>query len=199
MSDQKKKHDYHPIVGLNPFIKGLENEGDRAAVILVVAQLDLLLYQILQKYLMPGPSSKDELLESDRPLGSFSAKICMAYRLGLIDNLFSGSLHLIRKIRNDFAHELEGCTLDSGPHRDRVKGLIAQVENLEFFKKLCDSFKEEDKFTLASIQFRAMAAVIFTNLEALFSHCITLSGKNALGLLSVAKEETSKIISETKK
>lgn len=201
MSEQKKKHDYHPIGVLDPVIKGLENEGDRATVILVVAKLELILFQILQKYLIPVPGSEDELLDNDRPLGTFSAKIRMAYRLGLIDNLFSHSLHLIRKIRNAFAHEVEECKLDYGAHRDRVRALIAPVENLEFFIKCCDSLKKEDKFTLTSIQFRAMAAIVCTKLEVLFSQCIALSNKDALALdLShVAKEKTSKIISETKK
>lgn len=199
MNDQEKKHGYHPIAFLDSFIKGLENEGDRATVILVAAKLDLILYQILQKHLIPIPGSKDELFDNDGPLSTFSAKIKMTYRLGLINNLFSRSLHLIRKIRNDFAHEVEGCTLNSGSHRDRVRELIAPAENLEFFKKLFDSFKKEDKFTLTSIQFRAMAGVICTNLEVLFSQCITLSDKDALDLLHVAKEKTSKIISETKK
>lgn len=199
MSEQKKKYDYDALVGIDSFVDGLINESDRATVILVVAKLESLLYQILQKHLISTPVSKDELLENERPLGSFSAKICMAYRLGLIDNLFSSSLHLIRRIRNDFAHEVEGCTLDSGPHRDRVRGLIAQVESLEFFIKMCDNLKKEDKFTLASIQFRAMAALICTSLEALFSRCVTLSDKNALGLLPVVKDKTSKIIPEAKK
>ena len=199
MNEQKEKHYSDPIEALAPFIGGLENEGDRAAVILVVSKLELILSQILQKYLIPVPDSEDGLLANDRPLGTFSARIHMAHRLGLIDNLFSRSLHLIRKIRNDFAHEVEGCTLNSGSHRNRVRDLIAPFENLEFFKKLCDSFKKEGKFTLASIQFRAMAAVICTNLEVLFSRCITLSDKDALGLLRVAEEKTSKITPETKK
>ncbi|MBA7585148.1 hypothetical protein ES708_27118 [subsurface metagenome] len=199
MNDQEKKHGYHPIDFLDSFIKGLENEGDRATVILVASKLELILSQILQKYLIPVPDSEDGLLANGRPLSTFSARIHMAHRLGLIDNLFSRSLHLIRKIRNDFAHEVEGCTLNSGSHRNRVRDLIAPFENLEFFKKLCDSFKKEGKFTLASIQFRAMAAVICTNLEVLFSQCITLSDKDALGLLRVAEDKTSKIIPEAKK
>lgn len=199
MSEKEKTHGYHPIAFLNSFIKGLENEGDRATVILVVSKFDLILSQILQKYLIPVPDSEDGLLADGCPLSTFSARIHMVHRLGLIDNLFSRSLHLIRKIRNSFAHEVEECKLDYGMHRNRVRDLIAPVENLEIFKKLCDSFKKEDKFTLASIQFRAIAAVICTNLEVLFSQCITLSDKDALGLLHAAEEKTSKIIPETKK
>ena len=192
MGEQEKKHDYHPVAALDSFIKGLTNERDRATVILVAAKLDLILFQILQKHFIPVPGSKDELLEIDGPLGNFGPKINMAYRLGLIDASFSHSLHLIRRIRNSFAHEVEGCTLNSGAHRDRVRELISPVENLKFFIKLCDNFKEHNKFTLASIQFRAMATVICTNLEVLFLKCIALSDKNALNLLDINERENIK-------
>ena len=199
MSEQKKKHDYSPVEALDSFINGLTNERDRATVILVAAKLDLSLSQLLQKHLIPVPVSKDELLEPDGPLSNFGPKINMAYRLGLIDALFSHSLHLIRRIRNSFAHEVEGCTLNSGAHRDRVKELISPVENLELFTKLCDTLKKNNRFSLASIQFRAMAAVICTSLEILFLKCITLSDKGAFSLLDFTEKKTLKIISETKK
>src|SRR5438270_10281747 len=37
----------------------------------------------------------------------------------------SRALHLIRRIRNSFAHEVSGAKLDSGPHRDRIRELAA--------------------------------------------------------------------------
>lgn len=55
------------------------------------------------------------------PLSIFSAKIHLCYRMGLIDSAIARTLHLIIKIRNNFAHEVTGCKLDSGSHRDRVK------------------------------------------------------------------------------
>ena len=199
MSEQKKKHDYSPIVVLESFAKGLANEGDRATVILVAAKLDLLLYQILRKHLIPAPGSRDDLLDNDGALSTFSAKINMAYRLGLIDNLFSRSLHLIRKIRNDFAHEVEGCSLNSGSHRDRVRELIALARNLEFFKKSCGILEEGDKFTLISIQFRIMVGLVCLDLENLYEECNILVGKDALDLLHTVKINISKTISETDK
>lgn len=188
MNEQKKKHNYNPIVVLKSFVSGLLNEGDRATVILVAAKLDLVLYQILQKHLIPVPGSKDELLDNEGPLSTFSAKINMTYRLGLIDNSFSHSLHLIRKIRNSFAHEVEGCTLDSGAHQDRVRELIAPVENLESFKKFCDLFKKGNKFTLTSTQFRTLVSLMCLDLENLYLDCNILSGKDALDLLHETKK-----------
>jgi len=199
MNEQKGKNKYKDIEVLASFVEQLVNEGDRATVILVVAKLDLILSQILQKHLVSIPGSKDELLDNDGPLSTFSAKIHIAYRLGLIDNLFARSLHLIRKIRNNFAHEVEGCSLNSGSHRDRVRELIAPVKDLESFKESCDIYKESGTLTLASIQFRTMAGYMCLDLENLYEDCNILVGKNALDLMHAAKIRVPKTISETDK
>lgn len=115
------------------FAKEFEKETDRAAVILGAAKLDLLLCQILTKVLLPNPSSNDDLLDGDSPLSTFSARIKTVHRLGLISNGFARALHLVRKIRNSFAHELSSARLDSGFHFDRIRDLS-------------DSFKEHDVF-----------------------------------------------------
>jgi len=196
MSKEKKKYIYDPITVFDSLYKGLLSEGDRATVILAVAKIDLILFQILQKFLVSVSGSKDELLDNDKPLSTLSAKINMTYRLGLINNSFSHSLHLIRKIRNDFAHEVEGCTLNSGAHRDRVRELIAPAKNLKDFDKICDIIKKGDKFALASVQFRAMIVLVCLDLENLFEDCNALSAKDALDLFDASKK--LKKISKTK-
>ena len=60
----------------------------RPLIIVGTSKVDLLLFGILDAYLLPKrakPKHKDELLEGDRPLATFSARIKMCYRLGLID------------------------------------------------------------------------------------------------------------------
>jgi len=78
-------------------------------------------------------------------LSTFGAKINILYRLGLIDNSFFHSLHLIRKIRNAFAQEVEGCTLNSGTHRDKLRNLITPAKNSYQFKDHCYILKKADK------------------------------------------------------
>src|SRR5207245_1162083 len=65
------------------FAEEFAAESDRAAVILGAAKLDVWLLQILQARLLPCSSGRDELLEGDFPLGTFSARINMCYRLGI--------------------------------------------------------------------------------------------------------------------
>jgi hypothetical protein len=84
-------------------------ETDRAAVIVAASMLDELLRSILVAKLVPVSSSTDELFDgANAPLGTFSARIEMAYRVGLISVKFSRDLHLVRRIRNDFAHNIHG-------------------------------------------------------------------------------------------
>ena len=128
------------LINFNEFLNEFKNESDRAAVVLGVAKLDYLLYQVLSKFLIPNTSSRDELFEGDGPLSTFNAKIHLAYRLGLIDEDYASALHLVRRIRNSFAHELSSCTLDSGANRDRIKELTGRFEAKETFKGFKNAF-----------------------------------------------------------
>src|SRR5438128_2585584 len=87
------------------FAEDFKSESDRAAVILGAAKLDMMLFQILQARLVSCATGKDELLEGDNPLSTFSARINVAFRLGLITSELARALHLVRRIRNSFAHE----------------------------------------------------------------------------------------------
>jgi DNA-binding MltR family transcriptional regulator len=99
-------------------------ESDRAAVILTAAMLDNALYQLLRTVLVADTSSTDELLEgANAPLSTFSSRIHAAYRLGLLSKRFARDLHLVRNIRNAFAHNITGCAFDEGGVRSRVTEL----------------------------------------------------------------------------
>jgi len=115
------------------FVNEFRNESDRAAVILGASKLDQLLGMLLEHYLLPCPNSSDQLFSNNGPLGTFSSKIDLCYRLGLIDAEFSKSIHLIRRMRNSFAHEVYGAKLSEGSHRDRVRSLSAPFENHEWY------------------------------------------------------------------
>jgi DNA-binding MltR family transcriptional regulator len=110
-------------VDIATFSMDLEGESDRAVVIVAVAKLDQLLRDLIVARLVPSSKSDDELVDGDRPLGTFSARISIAFRLGLIDAEFARSLDLIRRIRNEFAHEARLASLSSDEHIKRVKEL----------------------------------------------------------------------------
>jgi len=157
------------------FIDEFKEESDRAAVILGAAKLDLYLYQILIKVLLPNPSGQDDLFDGDGPLSTFSAKIHLSYRMGLIDAGLAHSLHMIRKIRNAFAHEVTGCKLDSGSHRDRVKELMAPLISYDKFEKGREAFFKDE--TSCSAYFRTTLAIIALGLEVLLKRAEPLDLK----------------------
>jgi hypothetical protein len=155
------------------FIDDFARESDRAAVVLGAAKLDQQLYRILQKVLLPNPGSTDELLDGDSPLSTFSARTNLCYRLGLIDRDLSRALHLIRRIRNSFAHEISGVDLSSGAHRDRVTELIAPFAG----NKAYESYrrKNREKWRLEegpSFDFRLVLAIVGARLEG-YHHLAT--------------------------
>ena len=63
---------------------GMLRERGRGAVLVGVARVDAALEALLTSALAP-PSGRETLFHTDRPLGSFGAKVALAARLGLID------------------------------------------------------------------------------------------------------------------
>lgn len=173
------------------FVAEFKGESDRAAVVLGAAKLDSLLAQILDRFLLPSLSSTDELLEGDSPLATFSSRINACYRLGLISSEFAKSLHLVRKVRNAFAHETSGCSLSTGSHSDRLKALLLPLRPLPFFAEFRDHFF--DKESPAS-EFRACLSMMAARLEARLHDINPLSSDDAWNFIKKnwAEEETSK-------
>lgn len=83
----------------------LTSESDRGCALMAAAYLDLQLYELLKAYFVEDGKVAEGLLGPSRPLESFSSRIDMAYALGLIGRKTRRELHIIRKVRNDFAHK----------------------------------------------------------------------------------------------
>ena len=160
---QEEKQPSASAIEFMTFLYEFRDETDRAAVILGAARLDLLLYQLLIKFLLPNPTATDDLFEYEGPLSSLSAKTNLTLRLGLIDASLAHALHLIRRIRNSFAHETTGCKLDSGAHKDRVKELILPLEEFDRYGELRKGFS--DKIPASSADFRTALAVVAVRLD----------------------------------
>ena len=102
------------------------SDNDRAAVICGAAMLDVQLEAILRRYLIPAKSKGEDekLFGSNAPLSTFSGKTAMAYRLGLIPPLVADMLDRVRKIRNDFAHDVVVMSLnDAENYRTHISAL----------------------------------------------------------------------------
>jgi hypothetical protein len=126
----------HQAVTFSSFMNEFVGESDRAAVILGASKVEYLLGEILDKFLLPTPSANDDLLEGDSPIGTFSAKIKLCHRLGIIDDHFAKLLNTFRKLRNGFAHEVTSNSLNTGSARDRVAALAEPFAGTELFQSL---------------------------------------------------------------
>jgi len=118
-------------------------ESDRAGVIIAVAMLDRVLETILKAYLVPTDSPEDSLLEGAyAPIATFNARIDLAYRLGLISARFCRDLHLIRRIRNDFAHNISSCNFEDSSVHSRIIELVRSSTIIERDTKIRKRFPE---------------------------------------------------------
>jgi DNA-binding MltR family transcriptional regulator len=66
----------------------------------------------------------DPLFESYAPFATFSAKVQAAFAFRLISRELKSQLDLIRRIRNDFAHDQGPLSFQTGQCHDRLRALI---------------------------------------------------------------------------
>lgn len=114
----------------------LAERTPRTMVIVGSSRIDTLLYDILCSYFLPKRTKakdNDELLEGDRPLSTFSSRIKLCYRLGIIDDSFCNALEILRSLRNDCAHSV---TFDptKSPAREHIANLFGSVSCRKSFE-----------------------------------------------------------------
>ncbi len=165
-SDDFKPLDPHQHV-FREFMDDFSQESDRACVILGSAKIETLLRNLIEKFLVPLPTTADDLLDGDAPLSTFSARIRAAHRMGLIDDHFAKLLHIFRRLRNSFAHEITGSDLCSGAPRDRVIALAEPFYNTPFFNKMVNVIadKSERSHEDPGVLFRAVIAIFYMYLH----------------------------------
>lgn len=119
------------MVVFEKYIEETQKESDRGSVLVQVSLLDDILTQLIKIRLIPSLDRDDELFEvSYAPFSSFSAKIDLAYRIGIITQSKRRSLHILRKIRNNFAHATDIKGFDSDSTHDRIRELLKINKNI---------------------------------------------------------------------
>jgi DNA-binding MltR family transcriptional regulator len=89
------------------FIVHLEIQEDRSAAITAVSMLEGMLSQALKYRLILNSRLRDQLFGGYGPLATFSAKIDLGYAVGLYNSDTNYDLHVIRRVRNHFAHSFQ--------------------------------------------------------------------------------------------
>ena len=117
--------------------------GDRAMAILGGAFLDERLYHLLDNFIVEDLSSKELI---DKVL-DFSARIDFSYSLGLIGAGMKKDLHHVRKIRNSFAHDLQGRSFSD----DDIKSHCAALQAYDLGVKMFDDPRSRFASTVTAL------------------------------------------------
>lgn len=118
------------LISFSEIADSLQKESDRGCVLVVGALLENALEEHITARLIPKANKDDELMSrsSNSPIFSFSAKINLAYRVGLITANERKIYHQLRELRNVCAHQIDQQDFDKLHFKDRLKNIIRESD-----------------------------------------------------------------------
>ena len=187
-SDNPKKKTFeHASHWYDIFDSEFRKESDRASVIIAAAMFDDALNGLLKNHLVSNASSTDDLFDgANAPLSTFSSKISMAHRLGLISSKFCRDLHLIRKIRNEFAHNVHGCSFEDSRVKSRTLELYKDTH-----KSMRDNSRKNKRYPEGTRgDFMLVCSWMLFAMNASLEHCEQLNERKVeFGYKEIKPEE----------
>ncbi|MCY1271608.1 hypothetical protein D9M68_223100 [compost metagenome] len=109
------------------FRRLLTEESDRGCALVAAAYLDEEITRLLRCRMVDNKGNSDALLNQGRPIGTFSAKIRVAYAMGLIPEGVFRDISAIREIRNKFAHLHGPLSFDDQSIGDQCRSLRTAI------------------------------------------------------------------------
>jgi DNA-binding MltR family transcriptional regulator len=162
----------------------LAERSARPLLIVGASKVDHLLFEILRAFLLPKiakSNRQDELLEGETPLSTFSARIKMCRRLGLIDETLYLALEQLRALRNLSAHSISFDDAKS-PVRDHLVQLKRQIASRHSYRLTKERFFDTAPL-LAIEEWQCLLLTFCVLLEAIREKVTPASGnKNALSI-----------------
>jgi len=154
--------------------EAFSKESIRVMIIIMAAEIDRLLLESIKAFIKPERKKNDDekLFGGFGPLNSFSTRIEMAYRLGLISTEDADGLDQLRKLRNHCAHTIKEFSLDAEPFKS-------------LFRHFMDCTINRDDLGLC------LSGVICpkTDEELTFFACVSYVVKQELTLTTIGKTE----------
>jgi mannitol operon repressor len=143
-SDRDEVLAQHPnLKDFLPYLDELNKESPRGKVLISTGYLEQMLKDILSGFMIEDKIVEDLFEGGNAALGTFSARSKLVYTLGLISKAEFQDIDLIRRIRNDFAHDMKASFAD-----DTVKSRCSLLKH-----KAADEFGKvsaEGQFTSAA-------------------------------------------------
>lgn len=103
------KHDPNSeeaIKRMMALIEEIEGQTDRGAAIVGAAWVEEAISAAIESFLQSDQKAWQRLFDGNGPLATLSAKIDLSRLLGLVSETIRSDLHIIRAIRNEFAHQI---------------------------------------------------------------------------------------------
>jgi hypothetical protein len=110
LTPEQKEKAFQLFADLSEYFRLLRKETDRGCAMIVVAHLDYLLGELLKASMIQDEEHRKEIAQffkDNELLGNFGTRIKLARYLNIISSELRKDLDTIRKIRNDFAHQLK--------------------------------------------------------------------------------------------
>ena len=122
---KKKKFDYQDFhfCEVSRMVVKLNDESDRAVALIVTAWLDDILVEMIKRKLVADKKIVEEVFRHDAALGTFSSRISLAYLVRCFSKEVYSNLHIMRTIRNDFAHDRNDLDFTNESVRARCEAL----------------------------------------------------------------------------
>lgn len=111
------------LENLNRFLQVVGEQDDRAMVLSLATFIEDTLGRLLLAYFRNCKSTRELVEGFNAPLGTLGSRIKAAYSFGLTTEEQYKDMELLRKVRNQFAHNWEGVTLE----RNDIQALIGQL------------------------------------------------------------------------
>jgi mannitol operon repressor len=109
-----------------PYLELLKKESPRGKVLISTGFIEEQLKEILLAFMLQNTQATELVDGANAPLGTFSSRISACFVLGLISEPERHDLTLIRRIRNDFAHDIH-ATFETRSVVDRCNELILKA------------------------------------------------------------------------
>ncbi|NPT57580.1 hypothetical protein [Paraburkholderia elongata] len=106
------------------FRTALTSETDRGSVLMAAAFIDDRLKYLLMARLVDDAKIARRAFEFNGPLGTFSSRIDFSYLMGILPKNAQRDLHIIRSIRNKFAHNAAPMTFEDESIKSLCNSLV---------------------------------------------------------------------------
>jgi DNA-binding MltR family transcriptional regulator len=110
------------------FTGALSDESDRACALMACAFLDESFRNWFESIFVEA-KEVEQLFDSNGPLCTFSSRIKVAFALGLLCEQHVRDLNLMRRIRNEFAHNASPLTFDEPSIANKCRELRSHIRS----------------------------------------------------------------------